>query len=142
MVTVPSRSQRGYGTLDFIDELYDTAGKCLKCGLRSCEVVEDENFGDYADSALILHNGQLKVPGQCFVAELQSISEMIFSSLKCSASGRPLVSQRGNGNGSNDVGGGNADKPSSYNYEKDDGSVDRYGRSKLILNIYGSYGCL
>jgi len=96
--------KRGYGTLDFIDELYDTAGKCLRCGLRSCEVVEDENFGDYADSALILHNGQLK----------------------CSASGRPLESQRGNGNGSNDVGSGNADKPSSYNYEKDDGSVDSF----------------
>ena len=63
MATVPSRSQRGYGTLDFIDELYDTAGKCLRCGLRSCEVVEDENFGDYADSALMLHNGQLKVTG-------------------------------------------------------------------------------
>jgi len=96
--------KRGYGTLDFIDELYDTAGKCLRCGLRSCEVVEDENFGDYADSALMLHNGQLK----------------------CSASGRPLESQRGNGNGSNDVGSGNADKPSSYNYEKDDGSVDSF----------------
>ena len=56
--------QRGHGTLDFIDELYDTAGKCLKCGLRSCEVVEDENFGDFADSALTVHKGQLKVPSR------------------------------------------------------------------------------
>ena len=47
-------------------------------------------------------------------------------SFKCSASGRPLESQRGNGSGINSIGGGNADKPSSYNYEKDDGSVDRY----------------
>ena len=47
-------------------------------------------------------------------------------SFKCSASGRPLESQRGNGSGINAIGGGNADKPSSYNYEKDDGSVDRY----------------
>jgi len=96
--------KRGHGSLDFIDELYDTAGKCLKCGLRSCEVVEDENFGDFADSALTVHKGQLK----------------------CSASGRPLESQRGNGSGINAIGGGNADKPSSYNYEKDDGSVDSY----------------
>ena len=52
-----------------------------------------------------------------------------FHIFKCSASGRALKSQRGDGNGgSNDLvgGGGNAGKPSSYNYEKDDGTVDRY----------------
>ena len=55
--------KRGRGTLAFVDELYDTAGKCLSCGLHSCEVAEGaEDFQDYADSALVLHEGQLKVP--------------------------------------------------------------------------------
>ena len=57
-------------------------------------------------------------------------------SFKCSASGRPLESQRGNGSGINSIGGGNADKPSSYNYEKDDGSVDRYILHGFLKHIW------
>ena len=61
----------GRGSLAFLQKLYDTAGKCLSCGLRKCDVT-DTSFHDFAKNALIVHKGQLK----------------------CSSSGQPLKSQK------------------------------------------------
>lgn len=61
----------GRGSLQFLRKLYDTAGQCLSCGLLKCEETETR-FHDFANSALIVHKGQLK----------------------CSKSGQPLKSQK------------------------------------------------
>jgi hypothetical protein len=101
---IESKKQAGTGTLAFLDELYDSSGSCLKCSLTKCDVIEGEDFMDYADTALIVDKGQLK----------------------CSATGKPIKTH-GNGNGNHlGNGGGDKDRPSSYNYEKDDGTVDGY----------------
>ena len=64
----------GRGSLQFLQKLYDTAGQCLACGLRKCEVSTDQfgSFHEFANSALMVHKGELK----------------------CSSSGRPLKSQK------------------------------------------------
>jgi len=61
----------GRGSLDFLRKLYDTAGQCLSCGLLKCTETETR-FHDFANSALMVHKGQLK----------------------CSKSGQPLKSQK------------------------------------------------
>lgn len=61
----------GRGSLDFLRKLYDTAGKCLSCGLLRCEETQTK-FHDFAKSALMVHKGQLT----------------------CSKSGQPLKSQK------------------------------------------------
>jgi hypothetical protein len=61
----------GRGSLEFLQKVYDTAGKCLKCGLRKCDIDETTSFHEFARKALIVHNNELK----------------------CSASGQALKSQ-------------------------------------------------
>ena len=61
----------GRGSLEFLQKLYDSAGQCLTCGLRRCDVIEEESFHDFARNALIVHKNELK----------------------CSASGQALKSQ-------------------------------------------------
>ena len=63
------------GSLDFLQKLYDTAGKCLQCSIRSCQVTETD-FHQFAQAALIVHKNQLK----------------------CSSSGQPLKSQNPDSN--------------------------------------------
>ena len=43
----------GRGSLEFLQKVYDTAGKCLKCGLRKCDIDETTSFHDFARKALI-----------------------------------------------------------------------------------------
>jgi len=64
----------GRGSLEFLQKFYDTAGQCLSCGLRKCEVTTDQfgSFHQFAQNALMIHKGELK----------------------CSSSGRPLKSQK------------------------------------------------
>ena len=43
----------GRGSLEFLQKVYDTAGKCLKCGLRKCDIDETTSFHEFARKALI-----------------------------------------------------------------------------------------
>ena len=43
----------GRGSLEFLQKVYDTAGKCLKCGLRKCDIDETSSFHEFARKALI-----------------------------------------------------------------------------------------
>lgn len=43
----------GRGSLEFLQKVYDTAGKCLKCGLRKCDIDETTGFHEFARKALI-----------------------------------------------------------------------------------------
>ena len=49
----------GRWSLEFLQKVYDTAGKCLKCGLRKCDIDESTSFHEFAGKALI---GKRNVP--------------------------------------------------------------------------------
>lgn len=82
----------GYGSLDFLELIYETSGHCLDCQLTTCEVTE-KDFMKYADSALIVHDNELK----------------------CSISGQALKSHSKNGKSSFII----PERPSSYSYERE-----------------------
>merc|ERR1712018_459679 len=68
----------GGGSLQFLQYLWDTAGNCVTCTLRQCDVTQ-ERFHDFARNALIIHKNELK----------------------CSSSGKALKSQNPDGQGMN-----------------------------------------
>ncbi|TRY72236.1 hypothetical protein TCAL_14891 [Tigriopus californicus] len=82
----------GYGSLDFLELVYETSGHCLDCQLTTCEVTE-KDFMKYADSALIVHDNELK----------------------CSMSGQALKSHSKDGKSSFII----PERPSSYSYERE-----------------------
>ena len=49
----------GGGSLQFLQYLWDTAGNCVTCSLRQCDVTQ-ERFHDFARNALIIHKNELK----------------------------------------------------------------------------------
>ncbi len=50
------RSSSGAGSVDFLKQIYETSGFCLRCGIRSCEPSEDQVV-DFGASALNENSG-------------------------------------------------------------------------------------
>lgn len=59
------------GGFNFLQQVYETSGNCLSCGVTSCQET-DKAFKDWASQAVVLQNG----------------------ALKCTQSGRELQGQR------------------------------------------------
>jgi hypothetical protein len=97
-----SRPAVGSGSLQFVTKLYETAGKCLSCGLRKCDVGE-QDFLAYARDALSVVDGQLQ----------------------CAASGQPINKNQQPKDGSAAASDSNVSQkdpgtPNSYHYERKD----------------------
>eukprot|EP00095_Tigriopus_kingsejongensis_P001264 maker-scaffold149_size310270-snap-gene-0.8 protein:Tk01264 transcript:maker-scaffold149_size310270-snap-gene-0.8-mRNA-1 annotation:"unnamed protein product" len=101
-------NQLGYGSLEFIDLLYETSGHCLNCQLTNCEVSE-KDFMKYAYHALIVDGDDLK----------------------CSISDQPLKSHSKSGKSTFVV----PDRPSSYSYEREHEDDETLGGRRPPSNL-------